>query len=81
MARLSMIGLAPPGADLAYLTFRTEIDLLPDYLSGLGRAGTAPVLFATEGCDPVGAAFLNTTYAGSIDADDTHPIHHATSAG
>ena len=43
-----------------------------DYMLALGRHGAAPVLFDANGCDPVGAAFLNTTYAGSIDADDTH---------
>jgi 2-methylcitrate dehydratase PrpD len=43
-----------------------------DYFSALGRQGTAPILFDAKGIDPVGSAFLNTTYAGSIDADDTH---------
>ena len=42
------------------------------YVAGLKRQGTAPVLFSETGCDPVGSAFLNTTFAGSIDADDTH---------
>jgi 2-methylcitrate dehydratase PrpD len=42
------------------------------YSAGLGRHGRAPLLFDSCGCDPVGSAFLNTTYAGSIDADDTH---------
>ena len=44
-----------------------------DYMLALGRHGAAPFLFDANGCDPeVGAAFSNTTYAGSIDADDTH---------
>lgn len=42
------------------------------YMSALDRHGTAPVLFDGTGCDTVGSAFLNTTFAGSIDADDTH---------
>ena len=42
------------------------------YVDSLGRQGDAPVLFEAAGCDPVRSAFLNTTYAGSIDADDTH---------
>src|SRR5258706_3810179 len=42
------------------------------YVGSLGRQGVAPVLFEAAGCDPVRSAFLNTTYAGSIDADDTH---------
>ena len=43
-----------------------------DYVDNLGRQGVAPVLFEAPGCDPVRSAFLNATYAGSIDADDTH---------
>jgi 2-methylcitrate dehydratase PrpD len=42
------------------------------YMAGLKRQGSAPVLFSEAGSDPVGSAFLNTTFAGSIDADDTH---------
>jgi 2-methylcitrate dehydratase PrpD len=42
------------------------------YMAALKRQGNAPVLFTETGCDPVGSAFLNTTFAGSIDADDTH---------
>jgi 2-methylcitrate dehydratase PrpD len=42
------------------------------YLDQLGGHGTARVLFDEKRRDPVRAAFLNTTYAGSIDADDTH---------
>ncbi len=37
-----------------------------------GGQGRAAVLFRRERRDPVRAAFLNATYAGSIDADDTH---------
>jgi 2-methylcitrate dehydratase PrpD len=42
------------------------------YMAANKRQGSAPVLFTKTGCDPVGSAFLNTTFAGSIDADDTH---------
>ena len=42
------------------------------YMAALKREGSAPVLFTKTGCDPVGSAFLNTAFAGSIDADDTH---------
>jgi 2-methylcitrate dehydratase PrpD len=42
------------------------------YMATLKRQGGAPVLFSETGCDPAGSAFLNTTFAGSIDADDTH---------
>ena len=41
-------------------------------MSALKRKGAAPVLFGSSGLDPVSASFLNTVYAGSIDADDTH---------
>ncbi|HEY6258559.1 MAG TPA: MmgE/PrpD family protein [Xanthobacteraceae bacterium] len=42
------------------------------YMAHLGGEGRAAVLFAAQRRDPVRAAFLNATYAGSIDADDTH---------
>jgi 2-methylcitrate dehydratase PrpD len=42
------------------------------YMSHLGGHGRAAVLFQPQRRDPVRAAFLNATYAGSIDADDTH---------
>ena len=38
----------------------------------LGGTGGAYVLFSKEKTDPVRATFVNATYAGSIDADDTH---------
>jgi 2-methylcitrate dehydratase PrpD len=41
-------------------------------VAALGGSGNAPILFQAERRDPVRAAFLNTVYAGSIDADDTH---------
>jgi len=34
--------------------------------------GTAPLLFSKQQLDPASAAFLNSVYAGSIDADDVH---------
>ncbi|MCW5604732.1 MAG: MmgE/PrpD family protein [Burkholderiales bacterium] len=43
-----------------------------DLARKLGGNGDARVLFSSERCDPVRAGFLNTTYAGSIDADDVH---------
>jgi 2-methylcitrate dehydratase PrpD len=42
------------------------------YMAGLGGQGRAAVLFRPDRRDAVRAAFLNATYAGSIDADDTH---------
>jgi 2-methylcitrate dehydratase PrpD len=42
------------------------------YMAGLGGHGRATVLFRPQRRDAVRAAFLNATYAGSIDADDTH---------
>jgi 2-methylcitrate dehydratase PrpD len=42
------------------------------YMAGLGGHGRAAVLFRPQRRDAVRAAFLNATYAGSIDADDTH---------
>jgi 2-methylcitrate dehydratase PrpD len=42
------------------------------YMAGLGGQGRAAVLFRPERRDAVRATFLNATYAGSIDADDTH---------
>jgi 2-methylcitrate dehydratase PrpD len=42
------------------------------YMASLGGHGRAAVLFCRERRDAVRAAFLNATYAGSIDADDTH---------
>ena len=43
-----------------------------NYMAALNRNGTSPVLFGGRPLDPVGATFLNTVFAGSIDADDTH---------
>jgi 2-methylcitrate dehydratase PrpD len=42
------------------------------YMADLGGRGRAAVLFWPHRRDAVRAAFLNATYAGSIDADDTH---------
>ena len=42
------------------------------YMAHLGGQGRAAVLFSGARRDAVRAAFLNATYAGSIDADDTH---------
>jgi 2-methylcitrate dehydratase PrpD len=43
-----------------------------DYAAQTAAPGNAPVLYSGRRNDPVSAAFLNTVYAGSIDADDTH---------
>lgn len=42
------------------------------YVARLGGKGKASILFSSEQTNPVQAAFLNATYAGSVDADDTH---------
>jgi len=42
------------------------------YVARLGGDGRATVLFRPQRRDAVRAAILNATYAGSIDADDTH---------
>jgi 2-methylcitrate dehydratase PrpD len=42
------------------------------YMGQLGGQGRSAVLFRPQRRDAVRAAFLNATYAGSIDADDTH---------
>jgi 2-methylcitrate dehydratase PrpD len=63
---LDYLRVASIGAEMSWS------DWARAYSAGLGRHGSAPLLFETSGCDPVGSAFLNTTYAGSIDADDTH---------
>jgi 2-methylcitrate dehydratase PrpD len=64
---LDYLRVASIGADMEWSSWSR------DYLKALGRVGGgAPVLFDKKGSDPVGSAFLNTTYAGSIDADDTH---------
>ena len=42
------------------------------YMADLGGHGRAAVLFRPQRRDAVRAAFLNATYAGSIDGDDTH---------
>jgi len=38
----------------------------------LGGNGHASILFSADRTDPERATFVNTTYAGSIDADDVH---------
>ncbi|MCH8138015.1 MAG: MmgE/PrpD family protein [Proteobacteria bacterium] len=43
-----------------------------DFVATHGGTGEAYVLFSTERIDPVSAAFLNCTFAGGIDSDDTH---------
>ena len=63
---LDYLRVASIGADMPWSAWSR------DYLATLNRGGAAPVLFASRGLDPVSASFLNTVYAGSIDADDTH---------
>jgi len=43
-----------------------------DYTQQNAGMGAAPLLFSAQQVDPASAAFLNTVYAGSIDADDVH---------
>ena len=63
---LDYLRVASIGADMPWSAWSR------DYIATLNRNGSAPVLFATCGLDPVSASFLNAVYAGSIDADDTH---------
>ena len=42
------------------------------YQSRLGGQGRSNILFSRRTTNPVQAAFLNATFAGSIDSDDTH---------
>jgi 2-methylcitrate dehydratase PrpD len=59
--RVGSIGARMPWSDWAR-----------NYVAQVGGTGNAPILFDKQRRDPVRAAFLNTVYAGSIDADDTH---------
>lgn len=63
---LDYLRVASIGADMPWSAWSR------DYLASLNRHGAALVLFGTGTLDPVSASFLNTIYAGSIDADDTH---------
>jgi len=63
---LDYLRVASIGADMPWSAWSR------DYMGALNRNGAAPVLFDSRGLDPVSAGFLNTVYAGSIDADDTH---------
>lgn len=42
------------------------------YQFRMGAHGRSPVLYSRKKANPVQAAFLNATYAGSFDSDDTH---------
>ncbi|HEX4042720.1 MAG TPA: MmgE/PrpD family protein [Xanthobacteraceae bacterium] len=63
---LDYLRVASIGADMPWSAWSRG------YLASLNRQGGAPVLFGGRTLDPVSASFLNTVYAGSIDADDTH---------
>ena len=63
---LDYIRVASIGADMPWSVWANS------YMAQFGGTGNATVLFRPERRDPVRAAFLNTTYAGSIDSDDTH---------
>lgn len=63
---LDYLRVASIGADMPWSAWSR------DYVAALHRSGSAPILFEPRSLDPVSAAFLNTVYAGSIDADDTH---------
>ncbi len=43
-----------------------------NYAKGTAGKGSSPVLFSDVLYDPVSASFINTLYAGSLDADDVH---------
>lgn len=43
-----------------------------DLMAAVGGAGESSVLFWPRRLDAIRATFLNATFAGSIDADDTH---------
>lgn len=43
-----------------------------NYTKGTAGQGNSPVLFSDSSYDPVNTSFLNTLYAGSLDADDVH---------
>lgn len=43
-----------------------------EYQRSLGGHGKSCVLYSEQKTNPVQASFLNATYAGSIDSDDTH---------
>ena len=63
---LDYLRVASIGADMPWSAWSR------DYMRALNRKGSAAVLFGNSAMDPVSASFLNTVYAGSIDADDTH---------
>jgi 2-methylcitrate dehydratase PrpD len=63
---LDYIRVASIGAEMPWSAWADA------YVANLGGQGRAAVLFRPERGDAVRAAFLNATYAGSIDADDTH---------
>ena len=43
-----------------------------NYAQATAGNGSSPVLFSEAQYDPVSTSFLNTLYAGSLDADDVH---------
>jgi 2-methylcitrate dehydratase PrpD len=43
-----------------------------NYAKTTAGKGLSPVLFSNSQYDPVSTSFLNTLYAGSLDADDVH---------
>ncbi len=63
---LDYVRVASIGAEMPWSAWADS------YIASLGGQGRAAVLFRPDRRDAVRAAFLNATYAGSIDADDTH---------
>lgn len=63
---LDYLRVASIGADMPWSHWADA------YMAHLGGQGRSAVLFRPARRDAVRAAFLNATYAGSIDADDTH---------
>src|SRR5947209_14881486 len=60
---LDYLRVASVGAKMPWSTWAEA------YAASLGEHGRAAVLFRPQRQNPVRAAFLNATYAGSIDAD------------
>lgn len=59
--RVASIGASMPWSDWARA-----------YAAQLGGGGKAGILFSADRTNPQQASFLNATYAGSTDSDDTH---------
>lgn len=63
---LDYVRVASIGADMPWSRWADS------YVAAIAAPGAASVLFRPARLNPVHATFLNATYAGSIDSDDTH---------